>query len=158
MDQVFGVVLDPAIVEIELDNLHVEFQMQAPYMCRYGEALADAEKERAKMFARKAGDIRAADPKVSQNKLESQINEDPEYIDILHSVARLKSFVESLKAKLRSLGYEADLWINEYYSTPREPRSKGVSEINSQRTRELSTKQREAINRNTREKGEGANE
>ncbi len=152
----FGVVLDPRICEIDLDNLHHEFQNQAPYMCQYGEALAEAEKARALMYAEKAAKIRIADPKVSQAKLESMIEEeDPEYIDMQYAVSRLKAFVEALKAKLRSLEKEADLWADRYFSSPKEPKPRrgGLDD----HTQELTERQRTMINKN-REKEDSGNE
>lgn len=126
-------------LEIDPENLDVEWVEQPSLYMMYAKAFSDAcktrdfAKERRDIYKAKFADsLRKTQDKISEARIESEVSKDKEYLDLQkkrlnaeYEVSLLQGALYALDHKKRALEKLVDLSNREYFSSPKLGRNLG---------------------------------
>lgn len=140
---------------IDQDDLHNEIIRLAYLIMEVASDIANKIADRDLLFSRIARKLRREDPKISQAKLESQIKEDGEYIEVEREIGLFKAQLDGLKVAVKGVEIDVELIKIGYCSSPVNPNDRIVGKVvNEFKTKAQEQKQKEVLNKNRGEKNE----
>jgi len=149
--------------KIDLLDLHTEWQKQSPIYGMYSDALSEMSFERDilkkdidRLYAKLDLEYRKEKIKkkerIVEGEIRSLVETDKNYIKLYNKyfklckiVGRFQSAVKSLEMKKKSLEREVDLFINKYWSVPKE--RKNIVEFKTKASATRTNEQRKLLNR-----------
>lgn len=156
------------LLPIDETDLHNEWRLQPVIYRKYSEALSmvslvkdmvknELEKLRAKLYIKIKEDGLKNNKKLTESHLESYILVDEEYqkmerkfINIMKMERSFIGCIKSLDQRKKALEGLVQLYVNEYFSIPREPKTRKSDSFNEERrkkTEETKSNQRKGLNK-----------
>lgn len=148
-------------LNIDLSQLHIEFQTHAATRHKYSNAVAEQDRilkkanEKINMLkAMIVQDCKRENAKATVQQIEAEtiLNADHtqlknEIIDIEYILSLYKNAVKAMDDRKSALETIASLWKSDYFATPTEPMDNSSNNMKAQGRQETETKQRATLKR-----------